>query len=374
MKKKSRSYFYLSYAAAVGVALLLLVHFLFDPYRVLSNVGSSDQVVEIVAGEAERIIFMLPDVVPGTEYRVKASAQWEGVEKGKEAWRTARLIFAAYNEKGRWIPAPHWVCAADGNGRGTFQEEFTIPQEAAKARLVLQHYGSAGSLRLDSFTVQVVELRSITRWLFSILQVFWFATVAWTALIFRLHRRKCGLGVIIVAGLIAAGMLLPDQVVTTTPGAVADWVATPVVVAPRAPTPATGERRPVVEQDLTAERVDRTPGLSRTLRSAVAARIRTVDMRFWGHAGLFMLLGITSVLAAQGGRPERRSLLVALAGGLCYALAAELLQVTTISRTVRLYDIGINAMGLAAGVLAVAVVRGWRRRRGLQRGAAFIYS
>jgi len=80
-------------------------------------------------------------------------------------------------------------------------------------------------------------------------------------------------------------------------------------------------------------------------------------VRFWGHAGLFMLLGIAAGLVAWGGHPGKRPLLLALAGGMLYAVAAELLQVTTISRTVRLYDIGINAAGLAAGVLAVAVGR-----------------
>ncbi|MDZ4198388.1 MAG: VanZ family protein, partial [Kiritimatiellia bacterium] len=242
----------------------------------------------------------------------------------------------------------HGVCSGTGSGSETFTQVFTIPDRAMTVRFELQHLGVAGRMGIESFSVQQVDLRRSTRWVFGGLIGIWFFLAVWSVRKLRLFRRPWGRAVFISAFLIAVGMLLPGRILGDAKSQVADWVQP--AAPPATPPPAVDQSDPAP-----APVAPLPPTAIQTARLRVEQLIRRIDPHLWGHLSFFFLLGVTCGLCFLPKAPPRGLLLRVLLGGLLYSVAAELLQVAELSRSVRIGDVGLNLLGFVVGLAFLCV-------------------
>lgn len=329
-----------------------LFHFFYDPYNAESIAESTDS-VELLPGDPDVRLAVLTDVKPGTEYRIAAKVDWKSVEAGEKPWKTARIVFFSFNKQGRWIPAPHEVCCVTGSGKDSFETVLSIPEGAASTRLIFQHRGKTGSVRLKRFSLQQMDFKKSAPWVFRGLQTVWFLIAGWTIWHLRLLRRWSGMAVVLVAGMIAAGMLIPGEVVHEAPDRMADLVRpveTPDLVASSAPAKDKDKGHKAAAESWAGEVVQNG-------RKLLAEEVSKWDFHILGHAGLFLLLGVVCAVFFRIPFKDWSGVLVVFAGGGVYAIAVELLQVTELTRTVRFSDVGVNVLGWLAGLIAIFLLR-----------------
>lgn len=349
-----------------GIAAVLfvfaLVHFFYDPYTVTESIAASTDEYELRPGDPEVRLAVLPDVKPGEVYKVTAQAAWGSVEAGSPSYKQPRVVFLNYNKQGRWIPSPFSVCGVKGSGKDSFETVLSVPEGAVSTRLVFQHRGKTGWIRLFRFSLQQVALKKSAPMVFGGVQAVWFLVAGWTIWRLRLMRRWAGIAVVLVAGLIAAGMLLPGKVVRAAPDQMADFVRPAqieeVSLSARALASAGGQMSEVRDQGKlkTAEKVESRAGeVVQDGRRLLAREIDRLNFNLLGHVGLFLLLGATCGVCFNVRSNRWVYVLRVFAGGVVYALAAELLQVTVLTRNVQCSDIGVNVLGWLIGLALVAL-------------------
>ena len=332
----------------LGLLLFVAVHFFYDPYVVIESIASSKEIYELQAGDPEVRLVVLSGVTPGIHYRVAVRVAWDSVEAGTPPYKRARIVFASYDKNGRWVPSsPHGVCGVIGSGHDSFESVLPIPEGAASTRLAFQHLGRAGFIRLERFSLQQVEFKNSAPVVFRGLQILWFLMAIWAVWHLRLLRRRGGIAVVFVAGLIAAGMLLPGSVVSEVPDRMADLVRPAKTASPSLTGGEDGHRK--TEEGRSIVEVVRSE------RSLVADRLLSVDFNLLGHTGLFLLLGAVCGVCFIDRSVRWHRVVQVFAGGAIYAVAAELLQVTELTRTVGVSDIGVNILGWLTGLFIVAL-------------------
>ncbi|MBC8205744.1 MAG: hypothetical protein H8E68_01155 [Kiritimatiellaeota bacterium] len=347
LKKVSSWYF--RAIIIIGLLLFVAIHLFYDPYRAVNSIASSTEARVLQAGDPEVRLAVLSDVTPGTDYRVAARVEWDSVVEGSPAYKCARVIFASFDKKGHWIPSHHVLCWFIGSGQGHFESIFSVPDSAASTRLVFQHLGKAGSFQLDQFSLEQVKIKRSAPAIFRALRVIWAVMAIWVAWYFRLWNRLSGLAVILVAGLIAIGMLLPSPVLNEVRDDVDDFLR-PVTIA-SLPSSISNQVT-AIDRDTLKEAVE----VIRTERVFIADWFRGLDLHRLGHAGLFLLLGATCGVCFNVHSNGWIYVLRIFVGGMGYALAAELLQVTELTRTVRASDFGVNALGWLVGLIVVGLM------------------
>lgn len=160
-----------------------------------------------------------------------------------------------------------------------------------------------------------------------------------------------------MVGLIAVGMLLPSPVLNGARSDVDDFLRPETVAS--SPT-TTGSQIVTIEHDNPGRGME----VIRTERIFIADWFRQLDLNMLGHAGLFLLLGITCGVCFNIRSNSWTYVLRIFLGGVVFALAAELLQVTELTRSVRISDVGVNILGWLTGLLVVALfVRRLGRKR-----------
>ena len=336
---------------AMGLLLFVLIHFFYDPYRIIETLASSQERCELQAGDPEVLLAVVSDGKPGIDYRVAARVEWDSVVEGIPDYKRARVIFASYDSKGQWIRSPHGVCGVIGSGQDHFESVLPIPEGAATTRLVFQHLGKAGSFRLDEFSLEQVEFKRSAPVIFRGLQFLWIVVAIYVVWYFRLLNRFAGVAVILVAGLIAVGMLLPGAVLKEVRTDVDDFLR-PEMIASAPSSSSTGTREVAIEHDTPARGLEDI----RSERIYIADWFRHLDLNTLGHAGLFLLFGLVCGVYFNVGSNTWFYILRIFAGGVVFALSAELLQVTELTRSVRISDIGVNILGWLTGLLAVTLV------------------
>jgi len=358
MKLKPSNWFKIT--IALGLLLFVAVHFFYDPYRVVETIASSGELRELEPGDPEERLVVLSDVRPGTQVRVTTRVAWESVEAGASLYKTARVVFVCYDESDRWIVAPPTVCSVTGSGRRSFHALFSIPEGAVSARLIFKHRGVAGNFQMSWFSLERVDVKPVTPGFLRGLQILWVGLVCWAGWVLRLFRRRGGWAVVLVAVLIAGGMVLPNSVIKEVPRQAADWVR----------PENNGQRSEVkgqwsedgfrlVEHN-SSERGGKTEEkvaeVVQKERSRIADRILDFKCKRWAHISLFLLLGMVCGRCFFKGNFRGRRALQVFACGLIYALAAELLQVTALTRSVRASGFGVNALGWLTGLVVVALM------------------
>lgn len=350
-------------ALAAVLLLFAAVHFFHDPFRVIAPVAESMEERVLQAGEPAQVLAIVQDAQPGAWYRATATVEWRAVQADTPDWRTARVVLGSHDVQGRWIPAHHVLCSLTESGQARFMDEFKLPDGVAQARMTLQHMGLDGWIALRSFSLDEVERNPVNRWLYPLLRLAWLCVAGWGIWLFGLVRTPSGYPVIVMAGLIAVTMLIPQPAVRETHGLVADVVRPPEIIVAEVADPAPGITPARPKEVVTSPPPERERRV-RDFRVASAQWVRGLDIHFWGHLGMFMVL---AVLTGIHFRRRRESVpwSMLLVGGVVYAVAAELLQATEITRSVRAWDIGISSMGWLVGSLTSSLVirsRSPRRR------------
>lgn len=354
-EQKIYSAWYFRSALIIGLVLFFGIHFFYDPYRVVQSIASSSETHALRVGDPEVRLAVLTDVKPGALYRAAVNVAWDSVEAAGPPYKNARVVFASYDKRGHWIPSPHSVCGVIGSGEDSFEAVLPIPEGAASTRLSFQHLGLSGWIRLDHFSLQQVELKRSTPFIFRALQIVWGFLAIWAVCNLRLWNRASGIAVILVAGLITVGMLLPNPLVKGVLEGVDDFIRPVEGGVPAQSSPVSG----AIDQ----ASPDRITVALQSKRSSIANWVQVLDVKILSHAGLFLFLGIVCGIYFLRRRPGGRGLLPFLTGGIVFAMAAELLQVTELTRKVRADDIGVNVTAWLIGLVAVALMaRGLGRR------------
>lgn len=331
-----------------GLLLFIATHFFYDPYRVIESVASSNQTHVLKVGDPEVRLVVLSNVNPEALYRAAVDVAWDSVEAAGPPYMNARVIFASYNQLGHWIPSPHSVCGVIGSGEGSFEAVLPIPEGAASTRLSFQQLGLSGWIRLDAFSLQQVELSRATPIIFRTLQMVWGFLAIWAVWRLRLWNRVSGVAVILAAGLITVGMLLPNPLVKDVLEGVDDVIRPGEVSAPAQTSPVSG----AIEQTSS----DRITVALQSKRNSFANWVQVLDVKILSHAGLFLFLGLLCGIYFLRRNLGGRGLLPFLTGGIVFAVAAELLQVTELTRTVRVFEIAVNVIAWLIGFITVFLI------------------
>lgn len=299
--------------------------------------------IEIEGGEAKGGSVRLVVTPPGgTEFlRVTGWLKTEGVTQGRRTWYHARIVFFFQDREGKGhFEIPHVACHRTGTNDWLFCDKvFAVPDFAADGQLLLQNQGRTGTAWFDDLQVRpVVRKQGAVVW-----QVAF--TSGWTLLFLlalgELKPWRRPLGWLIVALLFAilAGVTLSIaslQEVTDQGLAIWDERAAPAT-SDAPPPPPRSNPSPLTSP----EGFDRM-ALDFTLHKGA-------------HALLFGALGGVVCLSLRRSRLNqppafRRAVVRSLPPLLLFAVATEILQFPTASRSPRLSDILINSAGVLAGI------------------------
>lgn len=373
--------FRISLPALGLMAVLFLLHFFYDPYddvgpdllqirawgdyRVSPWTVSGDSaeireegtlLTQVEGKTRGRIFCRIDGVKPGELFRLCGEARSEGIVPGKASWQVGRTSLMYFNEEGRlerWNYPNAAGVLSGTSGWEPFQLVSEVQGFAAYAKLSVINWGRHGRYEARNLSLIPVRVKHSGPFFF------WGAVAALGGLgcfycrKLSLAGRTWGWAVMLVAGTIFVGVLLPGKVVDGAPGVTATVMEK-------------GARK--VAKAVSAQKVVPALKPAPELRSQwvqkknrVVGWVKRQSAHQWGHAGLFFLFGIACGLCfLSAGVPARLytvhhqdalKVLGLIYGLFIFSIAAELIQVVAISRTPGYDDWFLNAYGATAGLL-----------------------
>jgi len=311
------------------------------PASAIAGAGVSFVLAEPGVAMLEREIARPPGIA---HVRFAAEVRTAGIVRGTRPWHGARVLLVQHDGAGRALwERPHQLPMADaGEAWQSLQARFFLPAPSARLRIVVGLNQAAGRLDLRGLSLVALVERPLFVWLRRAVAAAWLGLgLLAVAAVLRAGAGVRGVAVLLVAGGILAGGLLPHSVKGELTELARDWRAQLTTALPAADAP--------------AERPADTPPAVR--EGAGPLGFFWMVMHKSGHVVLFALL----TLAARWCWP-RLDWRLAAAFLAVFALAAETLQQLTPDRLAHPRDVGFNLAGVVLGLLLAAAIARWRRR------------
>ncbi len=284
---------------------------------------------------------------PGMDkVRLSGWIRHSGVASGLQIWNAARLLLVQRNSHGDPLWAlPHTVHLSRGDSPWRkVSKVFWLPGQVGSVEVIAVLNRVIGEMQVRGLTLETVQERPAFTLARHGLVAAWLLALPW--LIWPLYKsgpkRLRRLGVVFLAAIILAGVLMPNSVKSRLHSLAddvrqTDWVASikTMQIRPKAATP-------------TASKA-----------SASAAGDKIPSLVIWvaaqklGHVGFFTLMALTVTLAWRHPSWQRLCLYLST-----FAVAAETLQLLSVDRNAAPMDAGLNLLGTAAGLsLGLAAIR-----------------
>jgi hypothetical protein len=306
-----------------------------------------------------RLSRRLQPVIPGSLFRLRGYAAAEQITPGSKPWDQGRVVLFYRGPSGqkRWN-YPHTAVRLRGTQDWTaFEFLSTVPDFAASGHLVVINEGSSGRFKVKEMSLVPMRYKTSNRWLDGAWVILWCSVAFWYSVRLRLWSRPAGWLILLLTVSIVVGMLIPNQVITTThreaTRAVEHQIERMTLQSPARP------------DSHLAKRSNRVAWLR---LGVVAQWMKSLEPHPFGHLVMFLAMGYSCGLMFLSGptphrvdhlgRNESLRLLALTAGMAVYAAAAELLQVLVLSRTPALRDWWLNMQGFTIGILAFLLTHG----------------
>ncbi len=311
--------------------------------------------------------------------RVAADVAADGIEPGVRPWERGGIMFYSYAKDGRrlWYwPSEVGTFTGSSDWR-RYESVFPVNGDAEVMRLFVYTAGTSGSLSVRDVEMDALDEAVWFTVAEAVAATLWIALVLWTTLPL-LHggdRRRERYLMLIVGAAIAALLLAPQPRLNDTVADAGAWavdlatslagrdstagtvfpvtatIAGPAVEAGEAPPSTDAARRQAAEEAQLVlpkdpERGDgKTLGVSRDVMAHLALHALFACLVAWA----FPLVPWRGLLATV----------------LAIAVASEVMQVFTVTRSVQVEDGLFNGVGVLIGLVAFACVE--RHRAGPRR-------
>jgi hypothetical protein len=284
---------------------------------------------------------------PGMDkMRLSGWVRHSGVASGLQIWNAVRVLLLQRNSHGDPLWAlPHTVHLGRGDSPWRkVSEVFWLPVQVRSVEVIVVLNRVIGEMQVRGLILETVQERPAFTLARHGLVAVWLLALPW--LIWPLYKagpkRLRRLGVVFLAAIILAGVLMPNSVKSRLHDLAddvrkSDWVASikTMQVRPKAARP------PASKAPASASR-DKIPSL-----------VIWVAAQKLGHVGFFTLMALTVTLVWRRLSWQRLCLYLST-----FAVAAETLQLLSVDRNAALMDAGLNLLGTAAGLaLGLAAVR-----------------
>ncbi|HSR88448.1 MAG TPA: hypothetical protein VLL07_05800, partial [Pontiella sp.] len=154
----------------------------------------------------------IPDATQYSHIRIQGRMKLDGVVRGDNPWRCARLLLVQYDAGEKWIPGHHGVVAEQGTRDWeTYEDVFELNPRSVHVDLVIRQAGREGSAEFDRLVAEPVRLRSsFYRWRMMFSAV-WISMAVLYFRRCRLHRRKLRVLILLNAVAIILGTMMPER-------------------------------------------------------------------------------------------------------------------------------------------------------------------
>ncbi len=279
--------------------------------------------------------------------RVRARMQTAQLVVGEYGWDTTRLIlfFTDSQGKAHW-EHPHSVCNFSGTHAWTRCEAvIVVPDFAVRAHIFAGNASARGRAWLDDLSVTACQRKAEAwRWT-AFFAIGWSACLLLGFVTLRLWRGFEGTGVALLAAAIVLGVMVPEEVFTSTGERVIDtWKAwrSPAVPAPAA-----------ADVTHTESPASKAPSEAKKEPPAISPTEAIRGFKKFGHAVLFSILGGVSLWARRRRGIEEAGVPFTIAALFVFAAATEIAQFLTTTRSPLLSDFVIDIGGAAIGYVVM---------------------
>jgi len=290
------------------------------------------------SGTRASVHFRLPTAADYSHLRVRARVKVDGVVVGTYPWSGARLVFAQYDTKEKWIAGRHRLMEEFGSTDWEpYEKVFETFPDAAYAEVALQQIGSAGSAEFEQIEVLPVRFRaSFIGWrvLFTI---WWVGFAVYYFPRCRLHQRRLKTLILLNVIAILCGTLMPGVWISQASDQVKEQF--------RALQSKTAQEKPGAPAQPPAQKEELKVGQMEQFEEWVGGAHRT------GHFVLFASLCFLVYLSAALER-QHPSYFAKVGGDIMlFAGITESLQFLTLDRKAGVSDLLIDVYGMAAALL-----------------------
>ncbi|MDX8405343.1 MAG: VanZ family protein [Mariprofundus sp.] len=131
------------------------------------------------------------DRPPGIScFRITVALTTDSVNRGKQAWESARVVFAGLGQNGKRLQFPHVVASNGGTHRlASYSHVFAMPDNLPKLIIIAQLLHATGSMSLHEIAVHGVQVSSTVTCLKWALMLCWGLFLLWSFyFLFRMPR------------------------------------------------------------------------------------------------------------------------------------------------------------------------------------------
>lgn len=326
-------------------------------------IGGDAPVAHLTADDtapAAMLAYMLPGPGELAYVRVTAEIRANGIRSGPVPWHSGGVMLQSLGRDGHAIPYWPYTVARVSGASDWRAYRTVIPMNAGTVQMRLLVYlaGGSGAIWVRNLTVEAVTESATGRVMRMGLGVLWFIFGVWIVVSLVARRRLPATGYLALAvgAAILVLVLAPQPELTNDVKAVAakiDSVLMAAVERPQGPAAPAGQPVPA-PTGATAQAPDGKPGPV-TLQIAKFSRrsFAGFGVQDLGHFAAYAALAFLAVLGFAD-IPRRRLIVYLLA----VAVATEVLQSFTVTRTPQLVDGILNIAGIMSGSLGAFA---WRR-------------
>ena len=286
-------------------------------------------------------------------FQVSLRATTQNVQGGKESWYFPRSVFFYRTTENKALfNISHGIFMIDKDSHWKhYTETFPVPDHVKNVTLQVQNLGVGGILCIDDLSIIPVKRRASAPLFTLFFTLLWSAALLSNVITLRLWKTTWGIGVLLVAALILLGVLLPSQTLnqgidaTYSSAKKATQQIEQLVSKPDPQQKPTSLQKPETEEFIAKKEAEPIHYAHRL-----------------GHAALFMLLAMLSMLCWNAPSAPRRRPLFILAGLSLFAAATEIIQFITPDRTAKPPDFAIDLSGILLAVVLAQLATRYQRK------------